>query len=202
MGFCKTRVSVTKLNHIIVNEFVSQGVNAVGVSPCGGWVTDHGSVVQSDTASIQNLLVEGYQPVMHGDCVLDRHQGCTILSGDTIIEKLCSVFEPKRVIFLTDIDGVYDKPPSHPDAQLLPVIKVTHDGCLSVPVATTQQAHDVTGGILKKLSTATSIVTESKGFTTVFVCRINSSAASNLITHGELLGELGTEIKMQFREDV
>ncbi|XP_022090272.1 uncharacterized protein LOC110979072 isoform X5 [Acanthaster planci] len=87
MGFCKTRVSVTKLNHIIVNELVCQGVNAVGISPCGSWVTDDGSVVQSDIDSIKDLLLEGYQPVMHGDCVLDRCKGCTILSGDTVIEQ-------------------------------------------------------------------------------------------------------------------
>ncbi|XP_071805268.1 uncharacterized protein [Asterias amurensis] len=196
-GFCKTRISVTKLNHIIVTELNAHGVNAVGVSPCGGWETDDRRVVKSDIVSIQNLLAAGYLPVLHGDCVLDRQRGCTILSGDTIIEALCSEFNPKRVIFLADVDGIYDMPPSDPNSSTLPVVTVTEDGSITAAIATSCLEHDVTGGIQKKLKSATSIVTESKGATKVFVCRINAVGAYNAYTQGNLLGELGTEIRFQ-----
>ena len=116
-------------------------------------------------------------------------------------QRLCSVFRPKCVLFLADVDGVYDKPPAEFGSLVLPVIEVGQDGRLSLPVATTQQAHDVTGGILKKLTTAASIVRENDGETRVYVCRINSLAASNVIAHGGLLGELGTEIKLEVSQE-
>ena len=103
-------------------------------------------------------------------------------------------FQPKRVIFLSDVEDVFDQPPSNPEAKLLPVVKVKQDGGLSLPIATTNRRHDVTGGILTKLKAAASMVTESEGQTTVFVCRVNSLGASNAFIYGDLRGEAGTEI--------
>jgi len=60
---------------------------------------------------VVELLVAGFVPILHGDCVLDDVQGCAILSGDKIIEKLVEKLRPRRVVFLTDVDGIFDKPP-------------------------------------------------------------------------------------------
>lgn len=54
----------------------------------------------------------GLLPVLHGDAMIDTLVGSSILSGDTIIKTLTRTFRPKRCIFSTDRDGVYD---IHPD---------------------------------------------------------------------------------------
>ena len=36
--------------------------------------------------AVSSLVNSGFVPVMHGDCVIDRCQGCFILSGDTLIK--------------------------------------------------------------------------------------------------------------------
>ena len=74
---------------------------------------------------------------------------------------------------------------------------IKEDGSLTATIATNCQVHDVTGGILKKLKSAASIVMESKGETNVFVCGINTAAAYNAYTHGELLAERGTEFRLE-----
>lgn len=39
-------------------------------------------------------------PVLHGDAVLDTGLGCTILSGDTVVRRLCQHLQPPVVAFL------------------------------------------------------------------------------------------------------
>lgn len=104
----------------------------------------------------------GFVPVMHGDAVLDESLGCTILSGDVIIRHLAEHFMPEYVVFLTDVLGVYDRPPSESNAILLREIAVREDGNWSVVKPTienvqvdiTVAAHDTTGGMKTKISEA------------------------------------------------
>ena len=41
---------------------------------------------RAGVSHVNDLLVAGFVPIMHGDCVLDTNQGCSILSGDKIVE--------------------------------------------------------------------------------------------------------------------
>lgn len=55
--------------------------------PCGNWKTKDNTEVTSNSCEIlEELVLNGFIPLIHGDCVLDSVRGCTILSGDTIIE--------------------------------------------------------------------------------------------------------------------
>ncbi|KAK2973436.1 hypothetical protein RJ640_007937 [Escallonia rubra] len=95
--------------------------------------------------------------VLHGDAVLDNSQDCTILSGDVIVRHLAAELKPEFVVFLvstvhpeicftTDVSGVYDRPPTEPNAVLLREI-----------VEITVAAHDTTGGMVTKISEAAMI---------------------------------------------
>ncbi|XP_044184465.1 isopentenyl phosphate kinase-like isoform X1 [Acropora millepora] len=113
IGFAKTRQSVTKLQQMVIESFISNGIPAVGISPCGSWMTTEGVVTRSAIHPIVQCVAAGFVPILHGDCVLDTKQGCAILSGDKIIEKLVEELHPGRVVFLTDVDGIYNKPPDN-----------------------------------------------------------------------------------------
>ncbi|PRW58253.1 glutamate 5-kinase isoform X1 [Chlorella sorokiniana] len=118
-GFAATRASVTKLNQLVVAALVAAGVPAVGVSPCPGWTTSGRQVATDGCAGVAALLAAGLVPVLHGDAVLDRELGCTILSGDVLVTRLCQAFRPPVVAFLTNVPGIYDRPPAEPGAQLI-----------------------------------------------------------------------------------
>ncbi|XP_060600284.1 uncharacterized protein LOC132753777, partial [Ruditapes philippinarum] len=128
-GFLSHKESVTMLNHHVVNSLLKQNIPAVGLSVCGGWVTENGEVVKRDIESVTDLIRNGFIPVLHGDCVLDRAKGSNILSGDTIIQTFSEVFIVNRVVFLTSVKGVYDCPPAdHSEAKLLHTVKVGNQG--------------------------------------------------------------------------
>ncbi|KAH7277503.1 hypothetical protein KP509_39G054500 [Ceratopteris richardii] len=164
-GFVATRISVTRLNHIIVRALASEGIPAVGVSPfCAGWSTRSRALEQHNVSMVKEILDSKLIPVLHGDAVFDSTQGCTILSGDVVLRKLAQDLKPLHAVFLTDVPGVYDRPPSDKDAVLLEEIEVHRDGSwiitrpgslsLKTGVETEAAAHDTTGGMATKISEA------------------------------------------------
>eukprot|EP01117_Protostelium_nocturnum_P011128 TRINITY_DN4041_c0_g1_i3.p2 TRINITY_DN4041_c0_g1~~TRINITY_DN4041_c0_g1_i3.p2 ORF type:complete len:134 (-),score=44.04 TRINITY_DN4041_c0_g1_i3:538-939(-) len=89
------------------------------------------------------------------------------MSGDTIAYHLSRYFRPEFVVFLTDVDGVYDRNPKEdPSALFFPSFTVNSHGELSaenttessVSVQTSCNGNDVTGGMRKKLDSAIEIV--------------------------------------------
>lgn len=72
--------------------------------------------------------------MVHGDAVFDAEKITRILSGDKLSEVLCQALKPEFCVFVTDVDGVFDKPPSlNKDAQVLKEIQVASDGSYDSP---------------------------------------------------------------------
>ncbi|ONK64798.1 uncharacterized protein A4U43_C07F30060 [Asparagus officinalis] len=161
-GFVATRISVTSLNLEIVRALAREGIPAVGMSPFAcGWSTRERNIASADASQIVEALQAGFVPVLHGDAVIDHTLDCTILSGDVIIRHLAQLLMPEYVVFLTDVLGVYDRPPTDPKAILLREIAVGEDGDWSIvkptpdhmkgKVEITVAAHDTTGGMETKI---------------------------------------------------
>ncbi|MQL87409.1 hypothetical protein Taro_019943 [Colocasia esculenta] len=206
-GFVATRISVTSLNLEIVRALAREGIPAVGMPPfpCG-WSTCNRNVASAEVSPVTDALNAGFVPVLHGDAVLDNVQGCTILSGDVIIRHLAQQLRPEYVVFLTDVLGVYDRPPTDPDAVLLREIAVQEDGSWSVVKPVIQQmkkeveitvaAHDTTGGMETKISEAATI---ARLGINVFITKVGTSHSLRALK-GELVNEciddwLGTAIR-------
>ncbi|XVF43177.1 hypothetical protein PTKIN_Ptkin02bG0019500 [Pterospermum kingtungense] len=164
-GFVATRISVTTLNLEIVRALAREGIPSIGMSPFAcGWSTSKRNVASADLLGVTKAIDSGFIPVLHGDAVFDDSLGCTILSGDVIIRRLAEHLRPEYVVFLTDVLGVYDRPPTDPNAVLLREIVVDEDGKWSVvnpalqsmnkQVEITVAAHDTTGGMETKISEA------------------------------------------------
>ncbi|OVA13399.1 Aspartate/glutamate/uridylate kinase [Macleaya cordata] len=167
-GFVATRISVTSLNLEIVRALAREGIPSIGMSPFAcGWSTCQRNIAAADTSQVAKAIDSGFVPVLHGDAVLDDLQGCTILSGDVIIRHLAELLKPEYVVFLTDVLGVYDRPPTDSNAVLLREIAVDEDGNWSIvkpalenmnnQVKITVAAHDTTGGMVTKISEAAMI---------------------------------------------
>jgi len=70
-------------------------------------------------------LVDNFVPVIHGSF----DSNLNVLSGDTQIKEIAKKLNPERIIFVTDVDGVYDKDPAkYPDAVKLP--ELTYEDAL------------------------------------------------------------------------
>jgi isopentenyl phosphate kinase len=195
LGLALTRQSVTTLNKLLLVSLTLPPISlpAVSVSlfPCtttkllGKHIKRPGAL-----HSVIELVNNGFLPLLHGDVLLDEDNRCSIYSGDTLMQWLCTQFTTSSdedhlsqtlsfnnhksdtklrvaaAVFLTDVPGIFDRPPNKPGARLLrciyvdPVQNSTDSGNEEsglVDVEMNVRAHDVTGGIKGKLAAASAI---------------------------------------------
>lgn len=204
-GFAKTRLSVMKLNRYVLDALVEKGVPAVTISPCPFVGTSakklSGSKLPAECVrGARGLLDRCLVPVVHGDAVLDEVQGCAIVSGDIWMVELCQEFRARSAVFITDVDGVFTKPPSEPGAKLIKEILVdlgTGDFELPGVEMTCDGAHDVTGGLKEKLRCAADVLRNAPSVLAVYIVRAGSPAASQAL-RGET-PEAGTTLRRAVR---
>jgi isopentenyl phosphate kinase len=150
-GFSETHQAMVKLNEIIVDTLLDAGVPAFAISPSSMLNTSGKRLYEMNTSIVKDYIELGMVPVLYGDAVLDSEQTFAILSGDQLIAKLSNDLGADRVIFGSDVDGIFtDNPKLNPDAELLEKVSV---GNIKANVGDTTHT-DVTGGMLGKLSEA------------------------------------------------
>jgi isopentenyl phosphate kinase len=98
--------SMMALNQIIVNSMIKAGANPYSVSPS---VFTRGHLVSAD--KVRQLLdmtrKSNVTPVTFGDVVYMGARKYSILSGDALMSLIAKVLKPSRVIFATNVDGIY-----------------------------------------------------------------------------------------------
>lgn len=127
------------LNQMVVPILIESGISAISIPPS--------SIVSYENASYEifgSYLESGMTPVSFGDVFLSGPGHIGIYSGDRLMLDLASRFKPSRAVFISDVDGLYDKNPKiHREAKLL--TSIYDDATFESSVA------DVTGGIKGKI---------------------------------------------------
>ena len=155
----KVQSDVRELNLLIINELLNAGIPAVSMPPGSCFIMDKGKLRIEYPDVLQSATKLGLMPVMFGDVVLDRSKGFGICGGDQIMEVLCRFYDPKKVVFVSDIDGLYDKDPKkYQDAILLK--EVTSEMLKKVSAEST--VDDVTGGVKEKIESMLRMTTPKR----------------------------------------
>jgi isopentenyl phosphate kinase len=151
VGFSETHQAMTHLNQIIVDTLLGFGVPAFGVSISSTLITRGTRLDKIDLSVIKLLIETGLTPVLYGDAVLDIEQGFAILSGDQLVVRLAIEFRAERVIFGSDVDGLFTSNPKiDASAKFIEKISIR---AKTVDVGDTTFT-DVTGGMKGKLDEA------------------------------------------------
>ena len=120
IGFTETALAMLQLNQIIIKSLQKIGLPAVSLPPHTFITQTNNRLDNFDTSIINNFVKKGFVPVLYGDPVIDKKIGCSILSGDVIIPYLAKKLKAEKIIFLTDVDGIFtDDPRKNPQAKLL-----------------------------------------------------------------------------------
>ena len=124
-GIEKTKTSVRKLCKLVCDQLSEQNVmtgpigsdRVAPISPYGKFFTVgkklNRNLSRRGFDEVRAAVMAGKVPVLHGDVVRDSEQGCAILSGDTLVECLTEEFKPKRVVFVSDVEGIFTSNPLH-----------------------------------------------------------------------------------------
>ncbi len=84
-------------------------------------VTNTDAVIDTiNVKAIEQLWNKQQIPFMYGDMVSDTKRDLSICSGDAIISFLSPILKPKRILYASDIDGLYTANPHlNPEAELI-----------------------------------------------------------------------------------
>ncbi len=130
---------VLELNSIMTDELNKKGVRAISVSPHAIY-----NGKKPDFKIVELLLKNGFVPLLHGDIVLSNGK-YRIISGDEIALDLSRKFSSDSVLFVTDVDGLYDSDPkTNKNAKFIPSIR-------SKDISIVDTGRDATGSMAGKM---------------------------------------------------
>ncbi|QQG41575.1 MAG: isopentenyl phosphate kinase family protein [Candidatus Woesebacteria bacterium] len=148
MGMSIVEDAARQLNAIVIKEFIKENLPVFPFSPASFIISDTLISIKSYIDPLEHLLLTGGHPVIYGDVIMDKKQGCTIFST----EKILSIIAKKliknykiRMIYVTDVDGVYDE-----NGKTIPVITSKNFDQLKSSILGARNV-DVTGGMLHKV---------------------------------------------------
>lgn len=145
-GVSVVHESMIALNQIIVNSMIGAGLNPYGVPP-SVFTAGH-KLLTAKVKQVYAMARSKMMPVTFGDVVHMQAAKYSILSGDALMTIIAKVLRPSRVVFATNVDGIYKDMASR---EL--VREVRAKGGKSIEFSKTAGG-DVTGGMQRKVTEA------------------------------------------------
>lgn len=173
--------SMMALNQTIVNSLIRAGLNPYGMPPTV-FAIGH-TPIATRIKQIYKMAKSRVIPVTFGDVVHTKGSKYSILSGDSLMTMLAKALRPSRVIFATDVDGIYK------DLRTRDLLNEVNAGTSKVRFSKGTVA-DVTGGMQRKVTEAFKIA--SYGMDVLMVSGLQPERIAEAV-HGGL--SVGTVVK-------
>lgn len=104
-GVSVVHESMITLNQIISNSMIRAGLNPYSIAP-PMFTTGH-KAISAKIRELYTIAKSKLVPVTFGDVVHTGGRNYSILSGDALMSILAKVLRPSKVIFVTNVDGIY-----------------------------------------------------------------------------------------------
>ena len=98
IGFCETQNAVKKLNMLICEAFIEEGLPVVAIPASSFMTATNKRITQGNLDSFKRYLKKGFIPVIYGDVVLDDELEICVISGDQLIQYLAMNLNPDVVV--------------------------------------------------------------------------------------------------------
>jgi isopentenyl phosphate kinase len=160
LGFAEVWYQASSLNRIVLEALIQAGLPAVTLSPAASITAEDGKIINWNLFPIQEALLNGLMPVIHGDVVFDKGMGGTILSTEDLFSFLALHLHPHSILLSGLEAGVWADFPSneHLLAEITPGSFAQHASGLGGA-----SGADVTGGMLSKVTGMLSLVEQMPG---------------------------------------
>jgi isopentenyl phosphate kinase len=182
-GISVVHESMIALNQILVNSMIGVGLSPYGMPP-SAFTAGHKPIVVK-IKQIYMMAKSKVMPVTFGDVVHTVGTKYSILSGDVLMTILAKILQPLRIIFATNVDGIYKDMVSK---ELVSEIKVA-DNRRSIEFFKVSGT-DVTGGMQRKVTEAFKIASHGMD-----VVMINGLMPERIIEAVEGTLRVGTVVK-------
>jgi isopentenyl phosphate kinase len=149
-GLIQTKSKLLELEMTLNQILCQHGLPVISMLASDCITTQKGRIKACDLEGFKRWLGLGCIPMIGGDIVPDRANGFAIISGDQIAVYLSVKLDASKLIFGTDVGGVFDSNPNlKATAKLLPKV---HVNSVARTSRTNKDVTDVTGGMSGKLT--------------------------------------------------
>jgi isopentenyl phosphate kinase len=166
-GLVATKAKLLEWETILDLVFLRNQIPVVPLPASDFVVARNGRISTADLRPMRNWLRIGCMPSTGGDIVTDTKRGFSVVSGDQLAAYLAIKLRASRLIFGTDVDGIFDENPKlNPHAKVLR--ELTTSSALHVARrASALTTPDITGGMAGKIVEA--VAAASSGIPVYFV---------------------------------
>jgi len=176
-GLSETKSRLLEWELILSDIFREVNIPVIPVTASDYVITRRGRIETCNLSPIKEWMRLGCIPSTGGDIVPDVSTGFSILSGDQLAVHLAICLRASKLIFGTDVDGVFESNPlQNKAARLLPVVQVRNAKWISADLAT--DITDVTGGMRGKIAEASRAA--SAGISVCFVNLVRGNRLRDL----------------------
>jgi len=125
IGYARTKAALLELERETVSILAHNGIPVAPVFASSCLIADKGRIVSQNFEPIASMLKLGLVPCIGGDLVQDISLGASVVSGDQIAVNLALAFDARRIIFGTDVDGLFTANPKlNHKAKLIPNLNI------------------------------------------------------------------------------
>lgn len=152
----KTQYIVNKFRLMIVDSFIKVGIPVNLMYPSSMFIGNKGLISHYSIDALKGFLSLGMVPLLGGDMIYDEKMGYSICGGDLLTVFLARELSVNQLIFVSDVNGVYDKDPKRfSDASMIRELEI--DKFEKLTQEEENNKNDITGQMKGKLSTIFSI---------------------------------------------
>lgn len=158
-AFSAVQHAAARLHRKVMAALRAAGLPAVSLVPSSSFLATDGAPAHIPTAIITRLLAQGALPVTYGDVLIDRTQGSSIASTETLFRALIPAlrtagYRTARALWFGDTDGLYDATGATIPAAAAPDVPALLDA-IGAP-----RGVDVTGGMAHRLQTVAALAAQ------------------------------------------
>ena len=191
-AYAETGASAARLNRLVADIFLGEGVPVVTIQPSASARCRDGQLVEMAIAPIRTALEHGLIPLVYGDVAFDETRGRWIVSTEMIFSYLAPHLKPSRILLAGNVDGAFTADPlKDPSARLIPEITPANAAQVETQLRGSH-GFDVTGGMLTKVKTMLALVEREPSVSVVLMSALREGAVERALTKADF--DVGTRI--------
>lgn len=186
LAYAETGASAARLNRLVADIFLAEGVSVVTMQPSASSRCHDGELVELAAGPVRTALEHGLLPLVYGDVAFDDTREMTIVSTEMIFAYLAPTLKPSRILLAGIVDGAFTADPLK-DASARLIREITPANAAEVE-SQLRGSHgfDVTGGMINKVKTMLELV----GREPMITVRLLSAMHEGLVTRALLNAEI------------
>lgn len=157
LGFAETVRSMRHMANLLTDIFKAAKLPVLPLQASAVLNEKGGAMFLFDLQHIKQILVAGFIPLLGGDMGLTKRNQAIVVSADRLAVLLGKALPNSRIIFATNVDGVFDKFPPSDNREPYSFLSRKNLKQLLGKMTEQKNKYDTTGGMVGKLRTLLSL---------------------------------------------